>query len=57
MNTAQLQEASRLLREQFPRLLIGKTVDVFRGLSATEREILCTTQNINPPRLLAQNPR
>jgi hypothetical protein len=57
MTTIQLQEASRLLREQYPRPLIWKTVDVFNGLNSTERQILAETQKIFPPRLLQTNPR
>ncbi len=56
-STKDLQEASRLLREQYPQPLIWKTVDVFKGLNATERQILAETQNVYPHRLLQTNPR
>jgi hypothetical protein len=57
MTTQQLKEASRILREEYPKPRISKTVDVYNGLNPTERQILFETQSIYPPRLMENNPK
>jgi hypothetical protein len=57
MTFAQMKYASQILREEYPKPLISHTVDVFKGLSATEREILLISQKIYPPRLMQNNPK
>jgi hypothetical protein len=57
MTSEILKHASKILREEYPRPLIGHTVDVYKNCSPIERQILFQTQNIYPPRLLKQNPR
>jgi hypothetical protein len=52
-----MKYASQILREEYPKPLISHTVDVFKGLSATEREILLISQKIYPPRLMQNNPK
>lgn len=53
----QLQEASRILRNEIKQPKIERTVDMYPTLAATQRQILFEVSKFSIPRLLEKNPR
>ena len=57
MTTKDLQEASKILRANIPSPRVQKTVDVYKDLTAMQRQVLFETDRMLVKRLMQINPR
>ena len=57
MTGQQLLNASKILRANIPSPRVQKTVDVYKDLTAMQRQVLCITEQMKVKRLMELNPR